>query len=956
MAETSLTIPGIRYVVDTGLARIAQYQPGTRTSSLPVRPVSRASADQRKGRCGRVQEGVCIRLYAEDDYNSRERFTPPEILRSNLSEIILRMIDLKLGHPSRFPFVDPPQLKHIKDGYETLEELGAVKREDGRVLLTERGRKMARIPLDPRISRILLQAQREHCLPEAAVIASALSIRDPRERPLDKEGRADRMHALFRHPDSDFLTLLNIWDRYHIHREKPGSQRQKRRFCREHFLSFPRMREWADVHRQIVTILSEMDISFVPRSGSGLPKEKADAAHRAVCSGYLSGIAVHKEKRFYQSARGGTAMLFPGSSLFDKAPPWIVAAEMVRTSRLFARTAAKINPAWLEELGGELCRRSYSHPHWDLKRGEVRADERVTLYGLEIVSGRKVSYGPVHPGEAHDIFIMSALVEGQVRNKPDFLRHNLALYHRLAGMEDKLRRRGIVAAEKEIFDFYSSRLRGVTNWRGLEACIREKGGDGFLKMTEKDLLRSRPDKGELEGFPDELNIGGRRFRTGYKFIPGGKEDGVTLKIPYDRLNEIPHESIDWGVAGLFRERIAALIKGLPKRYRKPLVPVPETSRIIAREMKMGEDSLFQSLSRFVRKRFNADIPPEIWRQSRIPPHLKIRIAVTDHKGREIKGGRDLEALRKSVSVPPPPDRSPAWERARARWERTELTEWDFGDLPECVRLSPFLNAYPALEPARKGVNLRLFRDPETARRSHLQGVEALLRRQRGGDLEFTQKYLRISEEDQPAALYFGGEKSLIEQMKTALARDVFRRDIRGEAEFKAYAYHADRLLLEKAHFLRDQVIKILREYQKTRTRIKEEKEARSPKSPVREFARKVLDDLQVLVPDDFLEAYSLERLIHLPRYMEAMRIRLERGVNHMEKDRQKISQLAGFQQALIEYRRREAEGELQDKSADIEAFRWLLEEFKVSLFAPELGTAVTVSPKRMLAKMKQIRP
>ncbi|MFW6136885.1 MAG: DUF3418 domain-containing protein, partial [Candidatus Aminicenantaceae bacterium] len=300
--------------------------------------------------------------------------------------------------------------------------------------------------------------------------------------------------------------------------------------------------------------------------------------------------------------------------------------------------------------------------------------------------------------------------------------------------------------------------------------------------------------------------------------------------------------------------------------------------------------------------------------------------------------------------------SPAWEQARARWERSELTEWDFGDLPECVRLSPFLNAYPALEPAEKGVNLRLFRDPETARRSHLRGVEALLRRQRGGDLEFTQKYLRIPEEVQPAALYFGGEKSLIEQMKTALARDVFRRDIRGEAEFKAHAYHADRLLLEKAHSLRDQVIKILREYQKTRTRIKEEKEARGPKSPVREFAREVLDDLQVLVPDDFLEAYSLGRLIHLPRYMQAMRIRLERGVNHIEKDRQKISQLAGFQQALIEYRRREAEGELQEKSADIEAFRWLLEEFKVSLFAPELGTAVTVSPKRMLAKMKQIRP
>lgn len=647
-------------------------------------------------------------------------------------------------------------------------------------------------------------------------------------------------------------------------------------------------------------------------------------------------------------------MLFPGSSLFDKAPPWIVAAEMIRTSRLFARTAAKINPAWLEELGGDLCRRSYSNPHWDRKRGEVRADESVTLYGLEIVSERKVSYGRINPEEAHDIFIMSALVEGDMDAKPGFLQHNLDLYSRMIKMEDKLRRRGIGVSEREIFDFYSRRLKGITNRRSLEARIKERGDD-FLRMKEQDVLRSQPDAEELRKFPDALNIGGRCFPTAYKFIPGEKKDGVTLKVPSDLLEEIPRESIDWGVAGQLQERIAALIKGLPKRYRKQLVPVPDTSRIIAREIEMEAGSIFQALSRFVRKRFNADIPPKAWEQSRIPPHLKMRIAVTDHTGREIKAGRDLDTLKKTVSVPSAPDSSPAWDKAREKWEQTGLTEWNFGDLPKCIQLGPFLNAYPGLEPAENGVNLRLYRDPETARRMHLRGVEALLRRQRKGELEFTGKFLQIPEEYHSAALFFGGENALIDQMKKALIKNVFRREIREEAEFKAHTYHADRILLEEGHDLRDKIIRILGEYLKTRKLIKEEKEKCGPKSPVRDFVQEILDDLQSLVPEHFIEAYPPDRLTHLSRYMEAMRVRLERGINNLEKDRQKVSQMAGFQKALLKLQEKEMTAERKDKSREIEKLRWLLEEFKVALFAPELGTAVTVSPKRLLEKIRQIQ-
>ncbi len=425
VAETSLTIPGIRYVVDTGLARISQYLPGARINSLPIRPVSKSSADQRKGRCGRVSEGLCIRLYAEDDYNERAAFTPPEIQRSNLAEVILRMIALRLGHPRQFPFVDKPAAAAVKDGFETLLELGAIRPEEGEHVLTEKGRRMARMPLDPRLSRMLIEGVKEGCLREVAVIAAALSIRDPRERPLEKAAQADQMHAPFREESSDFLTLLNIWERYHGDFQGLKSQGQKRRFCHEHFLSYPRMREWAYVHAQILDILREMRVPLGRTHKAEMNKALYAAIHRSVLAGILSNIAVLKEKNIYTAAKGREAMVFPGSSLFNKSPHWIAAAEMVKTSRLFARLAARIQPEWLEGLGGELCRKSHSDPRYDRARGQAVCTERVTLFGLEIVAGRTVAFGPIEPEEAHRVFVREALVEGAAKESFDFLAKNL---------------------------------------------------------------------------------------------------------------------------------------------------------------------------------------------------------------------------------------------------------------------------------------------------------------------------------------------------------------------------------------------------------------------------------------------------------------------------------------------------------------------------------------------------
>ena len=973
VAETSLTIPGIRYVVDTGLARIAQYQPGTRISSLPISPVSRSSADQRKGRCGRVREGLCVRLYSEEDYASRLRFTPPEIFRSNLAEVILRMLFLRLGDPLRFPFVDAPTARLVKDGYETLFELGALKKSGQDYELTDRGRLMARMPLDPRIARMLLEARREGCLGPVAVIASALSIRDPRERPPEKASEADRMQAVFKHPDSDFLTILNIWNRFHGSWEKLPAQSQKRRFCREHFLSFPRMQEWTTLHGEILEILDDLRLSGPDKRESRPPAAAAmvgpalyAAIHRSVLSGLLSNIAAHKEKNIYSAAKGREAMVFPGSTLFNKSASWIMASEMVKTGRLYARTAARIDVSWVEPLAGELCRRSYSDPSWNKDRGEVLAKERVTLFGLEIVADRLVPYGPVNPAEAHQIFVRSGLVEGKVKNPSDFLRRNLALVKKLAEMEDRLRRRKILVDAEAMAAFYGKRLAGINDLAGLRARIEKEGGDDFLLMTEADLLVERPDDAELAQFPDRLPLRGRSFKASYKFEPGAEDDGVTLNVPHALLTEVPAERLEWGVPGQFKEKITALIKGLPRRYRKLLVPTSETAEVIIQEMpRQPERSLFAALSEFVKRRFRMDIPAAEWEKAAIPEYLRLRVAVLDQTGKPVLAGRDLPSLvKKSGAPPPPPKDSAAWKEAQKKWEKAGLCAWDFGSLPETITVGPLLAAYPALEPAERGANIRLFDNPEEAAASQLRGVQGLLLIKHAKDLEFMKRYLLLPEELAPAALFFGGKAAVEKSLHLGLARKVLQKNVRTEAEFKELSAGVVRSLFEKGHELVKTVSLTLETYGRVRaamSAMKKEKSSSSskaaPSKAVQAFGAEIEDELGRLVPKDFLERYSLERLNHLPRYLKALELRVERAGQSLEKDRQKAAQAEVFVRTLdkLAAMKENAPGKISPaKRTAIDEFRWLVEEFKVSLFAPELRTAVPVSAKRLEAKLKEI--
>ena len=955
VAETSLTIPGIKYVVDTGLARISRYLPETRTNSLPIRPISQSSADQRMGRSGRVQKGFCIRLYPQEDYESRAKFTPPEIMRSNLAEVILRMISLNLGHPSQFPFVDRPHPKNIADGYNTLLELGAITRQDRNYILTGRGRQMARMPLDPRISRLLLESQNEGCLQEVAIIASALSIRNPRERPPEKAAHADQMHEPFKNPDSDFLTLLNIWNRYHSDWEKLTTQGKKRRFCRDHFLSFSRMREWVYVHDQIISILKDLKIP-PGRQHKGMSKSLYAAIHRSVLSGYLSNIAVLKEKNIYQAAKGRETMVFPGSTLFNKSSSWIVAAEMIQTTRLFARTAAKINAGWLETLGGDLCRYSYSGAHWDKNRGDVLANERVTLYGLEIVSERLVPYGSINPEESQRIFIRSALVAGNVKKPPDFLVHNLGLWKKISRMEEKLRRRDILVSAEIVADFYSKRLEGIYNIVELKEKVKQQGNDDFLKMGEEDLLRSSPDEEELDLFPDELALGENHFEASYKFAPGEEEDGITLKIPSVILANVPVEGLEWGVPGSFREKITALIKGLPKRYRKQLVPVSDTVDVIEREMEHTDPSLFSNLTQFIRKRFGVYIPASDWTQAEIPKHLKMRIAVTDHQGKEVNAGRDLKALLKKsteVSLEITKDSVP-WKKARQKWEKTGLTTWNFGTLPEKIPLGPSVIAFLGLEPSENSVNIRLFKTKGEALSSHKKGVQTLLLIQYAQDLKFEKKYLALPEENQKKALYFGGKTAVENMVLENLKKEIFQKDLRTEEDFKAYAETVGRAMSEKGYAIWEMILKILDEYHRTRVAIDNIEKANLTNRIVTAICSQVRSELTALAPKDFIKFFPIDRLLHLPRYMIALQIRADRAKNDPEKDNKKNSQVDGFSKALDKMQADISSATSLKKREAIQEYRWMIEEFKVSLFAPELKTAYPISALRLTKKQKQI--
>ena len=964
IAETSITIPGIRYVVDTGLARISSYSPRSRITSLPIVPISKSSADQRKGRCGRVENGVCIRLFSEEDYESRPPYTLPEIRRANLADVILRMISLNLDEISKFPLIDRPSENSIKDGYNLLRELDALtikrSKKSQKYVLSKNGRMMAQIPLDPRLSAILIEAQHQGCLAEVSVIASALSIQDPRERPADKPKEADLAQACFSDPLSDFITLLNLWTEcHHVLKNTAGKLKN---FCKKHFLSFRRMKEWQDIHRQISEIIKEAGLAQqtelkkqTKQHGEESFTPLYTAIHKSIICGFLSNIAVKKEKNIYKAAKDREVMLFPGSSLFNNSKTWIVSAEIIETSRLFVRTVAAIDSEWLEEAGKSFCRRTYLHPHWERNRGEVVAIEQVSLFGLIIIPKRKVSYGNINPDEASEIFIRDALVNNDMKTPFPFMIHNRNEIEEIKDLESRLRRRNILIDEKKLCSFYKNRLPNIYDIKSLKNIIKQKGRNQFLKMDKEDLYKYLPEESELSLFPEKITIGHQNYECRYVFNPGNEKDGITVRIPSTISSTVPPDSIDWIVPGLYREKITFLIRGLPKEYRKQLVPVSDTVDTIIKEMPKKNGGLLTSLSHFIFTRFNINIPVSEWLDNDLPDYLKMRIAITDTNGKTIVCSRDKGILKSEVKAE---SNLEEFQAEKQKWEKESITSWNFPDLPENIKLTGKLGNsrvfYPGLEKKGMSINLRLFQNMEKAVRSHKEGIKALFMIYCSKDLKFLRKVLSVFKNDAKPDFGFGGAEHIQQQMFNKITNDLFSQNIRTKKKFLSCIESISPLLLLRGKEMSEKVSAVISAFHNTRSELFRLTTLNRSKS-LSCFFNTLINELENLVPDSFITIYDTERLNALPRYLKAIELRIQRALNNFEKDREKTMEIEKFTNSLNELLTGLSAEDSEEKRKEIENFFWLIQEYKVSTFAQELKTPFPVSSKKLEKKLNEIK-
>jgi len=953
VAETSLTVPGIRYVVDPGYARLNRYSYRSKVQRLPVEKISQASANQRAGRCGRVSAGVCIRLYSEEDFAAREPFTPPEILRTNLAGVMLQMQALGLGAVERFPFVEAPDTRHVNDGYRLLQELGAV---DARRQVTAAGRELARLPIDVRLGRMLLAAREEHCLAEVLVIASALAVQDPRERPLEAQAQADAAHEAFVDRRSDFISYLKLWGFYQ-EQKRHLSQNKLRALCRDRYLSNLRLREWEGVHRQLAAQLSGMGMTInrAPIEGD----EGYAAIHRALLTGLLGNVAMRRDARSHLGARNLQLQVHPGSALAKKPPKWLVAAELVETTRLFARTVARIEPAWVEAVAGHLLKRSYSEPHWERRAARVAAFERATLYGLPVVARRKVNYGPIDPVAARELFIRAALVDGNFQTRGGFLAHNRALLEEVQGLEHKARRRDIVVDEDTLYAFYDQRLpadiyEGVRfeRWRKQA----EAEDPRLLYLSREELLRedARPVSGER--FPDILLAGGVALALHYRFEPGHPEDGVTVDAPLPLLNQLSAANLDWLVPGLLMDKAVALIKSLPKSLRRNFVPAPDFAAAALEGVTSRDRSVTEVLSEALERMTGVAVPAEAWRVQELPEHLHMRVCVVDAQGATLDSGRDLAALqarwgeRASAAFEANADTDAHTDigAGRAAAGREGITQWDFGTLETAVSIERGglnLQAYPALEDRGESVTLRLLDSAEQARAMTRSGLRRLYMLALADKV----KYLRRNLPDMDTMCLQFSSVGRCEALKDDLIACAFDRVFPDEEpwprtgeEFAARVEAGRGQVIEVANGIAVQVAAALAAYHQVAKRVR----GSIPPSWMHAI-KDIREQLAGLVFPGFVSRTPPAQLGHLSRYLQAISHRLDKLDRNPARDREQMLVLRPLWEA---YRQRvpaeEAGAPGPDESA-LGQFHWLLEEWRVSLFAQELKTAQPVSEQRL---------
>ncbi|MGH8750397.1 MAG: ATP-dependent RNA helicase HrpA [Burkholderiales bacterium] len=940
VAETSLTVPGIGAVIDTGSARIKRYSYRNKVEQLRVEKIARASCDQRKGRCGRVMSGVCIRLYAEEDYLARGEYTDPEILRTSLAAVILRMKALQLDEIEQFPFLDPPAPKMIADGYQLLMELGAVDEEKR---LTKIGAQLARLPLDPRIARMILAAKEENCLDEVLIITAALSVQDARERPFENQQAADEAHRQFHDERSDFLSYLKLWRFFEDAVKHKKSNKKLIEHCHEHFLSWRRLREWREIHGQLLQLAAEMD--FRPNQIAAGYEEM----HRALLTGLLGNIGMKNEDDEYLGARAIKFRIFPGSGQIKKKPKWLVAAELTETTRLYARGVAKIEPEWLEKIAQHLIKRHYFDPHWEKDAGQVVAFERVTLYGLTIVGKRRVHYGHINPLEAREILIRQALVTGEWQRELPFLAHNRKLIEEIQQLEHKARRQDVLVSDEDIFRFYDARVpQGIVNAAGfVKWHDAARQADAQLLFLGREHLMRHTAAGITEQqFPEKFVQNDIELKLTYRFEPGHALDGVTCHVPLHVLNRLDAARFEWLVPGLIREKITFYFKSLPKALRRAVVPVPQFVTRCLETVLAGEKPLAQALAEFLKRETRLEGSAEIWDGLALPAHLMMNFCVMDDKNQELASGRDLAVLKQQLGQAA----QLTFGNADTGIERDHITRWDFGDLPEKIaftRGGQKLTGYPALTDEEGGVALRLFDRADIAQAAQRAGVRRLLR------LEL-KEHLKQLEKNLPQF------NQVALQLRPIMAADALREDLLTAITDRAFigedalprsekAFHEQKA---RARTRLAAVTEVALRMTQAIAEAMHELQARLVKADAR-LARELRAQLEQLIYPGCFSRTPWPQLQHLPRYLKAMGVRLEKYRNAPERDAKHGAAVAGLWLRYQERAEKQRRAGLED--TNLEQFRWMLEELRVSLFAQELRTPYPVSVKRLQKQWEKIR-
>jgi ATP-dependent helicase HrpA len=940
VAETSLTVPGIRYVVDPGTARISRYSRRTKVQRLPIEPISQASAAQRAGRSGRTAPGVCIRLYAEADFELRPRYTDPEILRTNLAAVILQMAALGLGDIENFPFLDPPDARSVRDGVQLLRELGAFDAAAGdstpHGAITELGRRLAKLPLDPRIGRMILAADAEGCVREMLVLAAALSIPDPRERPTDREEAARQKHARFADEFSDFNSYLNLW-RYLSDQRRELSGNAFRRMCREEFLHYLRIREWQDLTGQLRSIARDLGIREAD------DKEPADPArvHAALLAGLLSHIGLREgDGRDYAGARNSKFVLAPGSVLTKKPPRWVVVADLVETSRLFGRIAARIEPEAVERVAGDLVQRTYSEPHWDARRGAVMGYERVTLYGLPLVAHRRIGYAQVDPAVARDLFIRHALVEGDWQTRHHFFRDNTRLREELAELEERARRRDLLVDDDAIHAIYDARLPpevvSARHFDGWWKKQRHRTPD-LLTFTRDDLLRNDDDADQ----PDTWETAEQSLPLTYRFEPGREDDGVTVHIPVQVLARLGGDEFAWHVPALREELITALIKSLPKDLRRNFVPAPDTARAVVATLDPGAGSLLDALQRALRHRTGVLVPIDAFDLGKVPDHLRVTFAVEADDGTELARGKDLEDLQQRLAAPV----RNAVADAFGELERTGLRAWpnDLDELPRFVETTGggrLVRGYPALVDKGAAVDVRVFATPAEQAAAMGPGTRRLLRLSVPAPAKAIEKQLDTRTRLVLGTNPDGSLPALLDDCADAAVAALAPKPVWTRVEFAALR---DRVTASIAPTMRD----ILKRVERVLTALHEVQVA-LPATPPPAQADAIADirgQLAALLPTGFVAATGSTHLVDLARYVTAIGRRLERLPQGLGADGERMSRVHTLQDAYDELV--EALSPSRAAADDVRDIGRLIEEFRVSLWAQQLGTARPVSEQRI---------